>query len=159
MLNQNAISLIKKHEGLRLRAYQCTASMWTVGFGHVGDDYFPVTKETIITEEKANELLIHDLAEAEDTVKRQYSDWELLNENQYGAIVSFVFNTGSLKYYDKKKKAFLERTILKFLRKHDWVNVANSFLIYTKDKKGNVLKGLRNRRIEEKALFEKPISQ
>lgn len=155
MLNQDSINLIKHHEELRLKAYQCTADVWTIGYGHTSDDYFKVTRGMVIDEAKAHELLAHDLIEAEDTVKRQFPEWALLNENQYGAIVSFAFNTGSLKYYDKKRKAFLDRTILKYLKKKDWQKVADSFLIYTKDKKGNVLKGLLNRRKSERELFLK----
>ena len=156
MINLRGQTLIKEEEGLRLKSYQCAAKVWSCGWGHTSDSYFKVDKNTVITQEFAEKLFIHDINEGEDTVKRQFPDWGLLNENQYASIVSFVFNTGSLKFYNKKKKRFEDRTILIYLKKHEWDKVADSFLLYTKDIHGKQLAGLVKRRKNEKALFLTP---
>ncbi|WP_420806605.1 glycoside hydrolase family protein [Candidatus Liberibacter solanacearum] len=32
--------LIKRFEGLRLTAYRCSSGIWTIGYGHIGNDVF-----------------------------------------------------------------------------------------------------------------------
>ena len=32
--SKEGISLIKKFEGCELKAYQCSANVWTIGYGH-----------------------------------------------------------------------------------------------------------------------------
>ncbi|ADR51789.1 phage-related lysozyme [Candidatus Liberibacter solanacearum CLso-ZC1] len=51
---QLLIDLIKKFEGLRLSAYRCPASIWTIGYGHTGNDVF---EDLGITEQQADDLL------------------------------------------------------------------------------------------------------
>ena len=48
------LSLIKKFEGCELEAYQCSAGVWTIGYGHTkgveaGDE---------ISKEQAEEMLV-----------------------------------------------------------------------------------------------------
>ena len=45
----DGIQLIKQFEGLRLQAYQCSAKVWTIGYGHTTN----VSAEDVITEEEA----------------------------------------------------------------------------------------------------------
>ncbi|PKN16514.1 MAG: hypothetical protein CVU66_00760 [Deltaproteobacteria bacterium HGW-Deltaproteobacteria-23] len=85
---QKGIDLIKSYESLELKAYRCPAGVLTVGYGHTGSD---VKHNTEITKEKAEELLKKDLASAEMVVNRIQG----LNQNQYDALVSFVYNCGS----------------------------------------------------------------
>ena len=35
-ISQEGLSLIKKFEGLRLKAYKCSANVLTIGYGHTG---------------------------------------------------------------------------------------------------------------------------
>ena len=59
-----AVPLIKTFEGCRLTAYQDSASIWTVGYGHTGG----VTAGYVITQENADQLLVADLTKADHRV-------------------------------------------------------------------------------------------
>ena len=135
------IELIKKHEGMRLEAYQCPAGVWTIGYGHTKD----VKPKQIIDTRQAIELLKEDLKECEDVVNSCTKT--PLNQNQFDALVSFVFNLGS--------GALKSSTLLKRLRQGDYEGAANEFTrwVFAGNKR---LPGLVIRRQEEKELFLKP---
>ena len=48
------LALIKKFEGCELYAYQCSAGVWTIGYGHTKD----VEPGMQITQEDAEEMLV-----------------------------------------------------------------------------------------------------
>jgi lysozyme len=133
------ISLIKKHEGLRLEAYLPTPNdVWTIGYGHTH-----TTKQgQKITEAQAETLLRKDIAWAEEAVNE--SVVVPLTQNQFDALVSFVFNVGA--------GAFGSSTLLRLLNSKDYEGAANQFLRWNKQK-GVALKGLTKRREEERKLF------
>lgn len=60
----NGLNLIEHFEGLRLRAYQCSARVWTVGYGHPAN----VRPDDVITEEEADSFLHQDIANSERAV-------------------------------------------------------------------------------------------
>ena len=134
------IELIKSHEGMRLEAYQCPAGVWTIGYGHTKD----VKPKQIIDTRQAVELLKEDLKECEDVVNGCTK--VPLNQNQFDALVSFVFNLGS--------GALKSSTLLKKLRQGDYEGAANEFTrwVFAGNKR---LPGLVIRRQEEKELFLK----
>ncbi len=86
--SNKGIELIKRFEGLRLKAYQDSRGTWTIGYGHTGG----VKSGDTITEQEAVELLARDLKTAEDAVNEQNLS---LSQNQFDALVSFVFNVGT----------------------------------------------------------------
>ena len=133
------ISLIKKHEGLRLEAYLPTPNdVWTIGYGHTH-----TTKQgQKITEAQAETLLRKDIKWAEEAVNE--SVVVPLSQNQFDALVSFVFNVGA--------GAFGSSTLLRLLNSKDYEGAANQFLRWNKQK-GVALKGLTKRREEERKLF------
>jgi GH24 family phage-related lysozyme (muramidase) len=135
----NNISLIKKHEGLRLEAYLPTPNdVWTIGYGHTH-----TTKQGMkITEKQAEALLRKDIAWAEKAVNNLVV--VPLTQNQFDALVSFVFNVG--------EGAFSTSTLLRLLNSGDYNGAANQFLRWNKQK-GRVLNGLTKRREEERKLF------
>ncbi|BEM76148.1 lysozyme [Serratia marcescens] len=137
IIGTNGLNLIKHFEGLRLRAYQCSAHVWTIGYGHTAD----VGENDVITEEEALYFLHQDLAESERAVN-QYVHVPL-TQNQFDALVSFVFNLGA--------GNFLTSTLLKKLNSGDdgaaqefgrWIHAG-----------GKALPGLVRRREAERALF------
>lgn len=82
------IEKIKEFEGLRLNAYQDSAGVWTIGYGHTRG----VKKGQKITEAEADSLLRGDLVTAEKYV----NDLKLnLTQGQFDALVDFVFNLGA----------------------------------------------------------------
>jgi len=133
------ISLIKKHEGLRLEAYLPTPNdVWTIGYGHTH-----TTKQgQKITEAQADALLRKDITWAEKAVNNLVV--VPLTQNQFDALVSFVFNVG--------EGAFGTSTLLRLLNSKDYEGAANQFLRWNKQK-GKILNGLTKRREEERNLF------
>lgn len=84
----NGFNLIKEFEGLRLHTYKCPADRWTIGYGHTAD----VSANDVITEAQAISLLYQDVAESERAVNKYVH--VPLTQNQFDALVSFVFNLG-----------------------------------------------------------------
>lgn len=142
--NQSGIDLIKEYEGEKLKAYLCPAGVWTIGYGHTQG----IKKDSIITKENADLLLKNDLKKFEKVVKN-YVKVDL-TENQFSALVSFVYNLG--------EGNFAESTLLKKINKKDFDGASNEFLIWNKARVGGKLielKGLTNRRKAESNLFNK----
>ncbi|MDQ9128540.1 lysozyme [Serratia fonticola] len=134
------LNLIKHFEGLRLQAYQCSARAWTVGYGHtVG-----VRPNDVITEGEADNFLRQDIANSEQVVNMNVH--VPLTQNQFDALVSFVFNLGI--------GSFLASTLIKKLNSGDYGGSAEEFLrwIHVNGKK---IPGLVRRREAEKSLFLK----
>lgn len=132
------VSLIKEFEGLYLEAYLCPAKKWTIGYGHTKT----VKPGMKITEAGADALLRHDLAWCEDAVNDNVK--VPLTQNQYDALVSFIFNVGA--------GAFKRSTLLRKLNAGDYAGAANEFPRWNKGG-GRVLRGLVRRREAERKLF------
>lgn len=147
---QKAIDLIKKWEGFRSKAYLDPVGIPTIGYGTI---QYPngqkVKMGDVITEASAE----HYLKEHIETDVIPPVDRLIkvdLNDNQYSAIVSFTYNLGS--------GNLSSSTLLKKLNNKDYIGAAKEFdrWVYAGGKK---LKGLVNRRKEERALFEEPIEK
>ena len=133
--------LIKKWEGLRLEAYLCTAGVPTIGYGHTKG----VKLGDVCTEDQANQWLLEDMLEASEAIDRLVK--VPLNNNQYGALTSFVFNLG----WGNLKTS----TLLKMLNEGKYMEASNQFLRWNKVKCVTST-GLSNRRAEEMKLFNLP---
>ncbi|MEG8946606.1 lysozyme [Rosettibacter firmus] len=141
--SEKAIELIKKYEGLRLTAYRCPSGILTIGYGHTKT----VKPGMTINKEMAELLLKQDLKDFEKAINELVK--VPLTQNQFDALISFVFNIGT----DKFKKS----TLLKKLNEGNYKEAANEFLKWTKAISPVGLKelpGLVKRRNEEKKLFE-----
>ena len=86
------LELIKTFEGLELNAYKCAAGVWTIGYGHTKD----VQEGMVISALKANEMLQNELVEYEGYVNVLVT--VPLNQNQFDALVSWVYNLGSTNF-------------------------------------------------------------
>ena len=147
MINKKTEELIVFYEGERLTSYRDTGGIWTIGVGHTSDSKFAVKKGQTITGEFSRELLRHDLKEAENFVKTLVK--VPLNENQYGALVSFTFNLGggSLKI----------STLLKKLNTGNYKAIPSELNKWVFDD-GVKLAGLIKRRKAEGDLWNTPTS-
>lgn len=134
------LSLIKRFEGLRLKAYICPAGVPTIGYGTTKG----VRMGQTITEEEAERLLREDVAVFERGVDEAVK--VPLNPNQRAALVSFAYNVGL--------GAFRTSTLLRLLNKGDYAGAAKQFDRWTKGG-GKVLPGLVKRRAAERELFER----
>lgn len=134
--------LIKSFEGLELEAYLCPADIWTIGYGHTGD----VKEGDTITKAEADDLLDKDLEKFRSGVNRCVK--VPLNENQFGALVSFAYNVGI--------GSLQSSTLLKLLNAGDYDAAADQFPRWNKSG-GKVLTGLTRRREAERAVFLTPV--
>ena len=138
-VSQRGIDLIKEFEGLRLTAYRDAAGVLTIGYGHTKG----VKENDRITAAQAERFLIDDIkAHAAPVINLVVVP---LNQNQFDALVSFVYNLGG--------SAFANSTLLKHLNYGDYDAAAGEFdkWIYAS---GKPLNGLVKRRAKERLLFE-----
>lgn len=88
-ISQKGIDLIKRFEGFRSKPYKCPAGVWTIGYGTTRG----VTASTPeVSEAEAEALLRKDVAGFETQLAGFLPT--TLKQNQYDAIVSFVYNLG-----------------------------------------------------------------
>jgi lysozyme len=137
-ISQEGLSLIKKFEGCELEAYRCAANVLTIGYGSIKG----VKEGDTITQEEADKLLLHEMDEYEGYINDAVT--VDLNQNQFDALVSWVFNLGggNLK----------SSTMLKVLNSGDYENVPAQIKRWNKAG-GKVLEGLIRRREAEALLF------
>ncbi|AFH47795.1 Phage-related lysozyme [Ignavibacterium album JCM 16511] len=141
-ISKKGLDLIKKYEGLKLEAYRDPAGILTIGYGHTKT----VKPGMVINKDMADLLLKIDVMDAENAV-RVLVNIEL-SQNQFDALVSFVFNVG--------RKNFERSTLLKKLNEGKILEAGEEFMKWTKAKQPGGLKelpGLVKRRAEEKVLF------
>ena len=133
------LELIKEFEGCKLTAYLDSVGVPTIGYGH--------TKGVKIglrcIQEEADAWLLEDLKDAETCVNEAVT--VPLRQNEFDAIVSFVFNFGCTK--------FRGSTLLRKLLDSDYDGAALEFRRWDRAG-GQVLAGLTRRRAAEERLFE-----
>jgi len=156
MISPKALECIKHHEGVRLKPYRCPARLWTVGVGHVIDpsharvpfeerSYLEIPDgwNRKLTMEEVDAILAQDLKRFERGVLR-YCPSAGTKQSWLDSLVSFSFNVGL---------GTLQRSTLR--QKHnrgDYDGAADEFLKYCLGG-GKVLKGLVNRRKDERAMY------
>lgn len=134
---------ITKHEGNVLTAYQDSVGVWTIGVGHTAAAGSPAPKAGMkITAAESDEILSRDLKTFEKGVRDAVK--VKLNQNEFDALVSLAFNIGV--------GAFSKSTLVKKLNAGDKAGAADQFLVWNKAG-GRVLKGLANRRQDERKQF------
>ena len=132
------IELIKHFEGCELEAYKCPAGVWTIGYGHIKGVHEGMT----ITEHQAEEMLKSELHEYEGYINDYVT--VPLNQNQFDAMVSWVYNLGG--------GNLRASTLLKVLNAGEYDGVPAQMLRWNKAG-GKVLEGLTRRRQAEADLF------
>ena len=122
-IGQKGIDLIKHFEGCELNAYKCPAGVWTIGYGHIKG----VSEGMSITQEQAEQMLLDELKEYENYIN------ELvvvdLSQNQFDALVSWVYNLGPANLKSS--------TLLKVLNSGDYAGVPDQ--IERWNKAGNLV--------------------
>jgi lysozyme len=81
------LDLLRKHEGLRLKPYRCTAGALTVGYGHNLD-------ANGITQDDAERFLERDAQRALDCARAEVSNFDVLTRNRQAVLISMVFQLG-----------------------------------------------------------------
>lgn len=141
--SRQGVEFIAKHEGCRLKAYLCPAKVWTIGYGTTSlPDGSPVERGMTITQEQAKQYLAHDVKRFERNVNGLVS--VPLTQNQFDALVSFVYNIGA--------GAFGRSTLLEMLNKGGYAAVPDQLMRWTMGG-GKTLPGLVKRRLAEAELW------
>ncbi|HYK35209.1 lysozyme [Alloacidobacterium sp.] len=138
--SQDGLALTKQFEGCRLTAYQDQVGVWTIGYGHTGKD---VVSGLTITQDQADALLARDIAGSSAYVNLVVT--MALQQNQFDALVDFVFNLG--------RTAFGNSTMLKYLNAGNFAGAAGQFVLWD-HAGGQVVPGLLRRRQAEAAMFQ-----
>lgn len=149
--SQTLIEHIKKTEGLRLCAYKDFKAN-AIGYGSQRwEDGTPVKlttkkgKKVCITEQRANDLLLYFIYFKAGQVDAWAKATKVkLNQNEFDAIVGFVYNLGY--------GTFRKSSIAYNLKVKNKQAAAEAFLAYNKAG-GKELNGLNIRRQYEKTLF------
>ena len=142
-LSQNGVNFIKSHEALRLKAYQDSKGVWTIGWGHTKN----VHPGDVITREQAEQFIRDDLAWVERVLNADLvsgRDNPIVTQNEYDALCSLVFNIGS--------QAYLDSTVRRKIKQGDKMGAAHAFgmWIYSNHK---IAPGLVTRRNAERKMF------
>ena len=154
-VSPKAIAMIKHHEGVRNKPYRCPAKLWTIGVGHVlypdqgkiplaERDNYPLRPEDnrSFTAQEIDGILRADLARFEQGVGKFIT--VPLTQGMFDGLVSFSFNVGL---------GTLQRSTLRQkLLRGDKTGAGEELLKYCMAG-GKILRGLQNRRIDERALF------
>ena len=159
-VSEHGLKLLKHHEGFRKKPYQCSAKIWTIGYGHAmypeqlripstpegmeKRKAFPLKPEDnrVWSVEEIDALLVKDVVRFERAIERYIS--VPLRQNEFDALISAVYNLGP---------GWLQRsTVRQKINRGDKIGAMESLLKYCKAG-GKVLRGLESRRKDEKALF------
>lgn len=137
-LSQRGLNFIKHFEGCKLKAYLDPAGITTIGYGNTRIARLDLE----ISRYQAETLLKEDISIKEAEINRLNLN---LNQDQFDAIVSFVFNLG----IGNLKRS----TLYKLLQKNP-----NNFMIAFEFPKwrranGKVIPGLERRRKHEAQMY------
>jgi lysozyme len=119
--SSKGLEILAIREGRRQRAYLDTKGIPTIGVGHTGPEVY---MGLVWTQQQIDDAFADDIKWAEDAVNKYVT--VPLTQNQFDALVSFVFNIGEL--------AFRRSTLLRVLNTKDYVEAANCFDMWHKPK-------------------------
>jgi lysozyme len=103
------------------KAYRDSVGVWTIGYGHTGNDVKPGIKWP---ETKAEQQLKRDLQAAEDRVKSYITNnfpGKNINTTQLKMLTDFAFNLGSLSKFPKFTAAVVNK---------DWKTASQNYKRY-----------------------------
>ena len=82
-----AKQMLKRHEGLKLTVYECTAGKKTIGYGRNLEDRG-------ITEREAEELLDNDIEAVEAQLRNSFDFYMRLSDPRKAVLIDLTFNIG-----------------------------------------------------------------
>lgn len=140
MWQEQAKTLIKEFEGIKLKPYPCPGGYQTIGYGHLIKDTEKF--QDGISNSEAELILASDISLANQALTRLVH--APLNPYQRAALVSFIFNVGA--------GAFQASSLRQKLNRREYQATAEQFPLWVHGG-GRILPGLVRRRHNEKALF------
>lgn len=174
-----ASDFIKKWEGFESSPYLCPANKLTIGYGTIVEPkvkYNNVLGQTLLEDSVNLQKQLKNTSKVNVALKNKYPSllseaqstdlmitdlkkrWKIISEylpkgltdNQCASVLSLAYNIGS--------NAFKKSTLLRLLQSNNFIGASNEFIKWNKatvNGKLTELKGLTNRRLEEKQLFLK----
>lgn len=137
-LSPSGLQFIKTQEGFRNYAYP-DAGKYAIGYG---TQVKPQDYPNGVTREQGERMLQTKINQIENLLRKTIK--VNLNQNQWDALVSFIYNVGT--------NNFKNSTLLKKLNSGDKVGAANQFLVWT-HAQGRHLPRLAERRKKEMDVF------
>ncbi|QNQ52574.1 lysozyme [Serratia liquefaciens] len=142
-ISNAGISLIKEFEGCRLKAYQDSVGVWTIGYGWTHPvDGRKIGPGMVIDQATAERLLKCGLVQYEQGVNQLVK--VIITQGQFDALVSFAYNLGL--------RSLSTSTLLRKLNAGDKQGAADEFGKWV-NAGGVRLNGLVKRREAERKLF------
>ena len=138
LIKDKNLNFIREVEGFNREAYQDEGGVWTIGYGHTRE----VKEGDTVSTHKANMYLNTDLVIFE--IQLQKLIRADLNENQYLALLSFIYNIGATQ--------FANSTVLKYVNEGKFELVPDELRKWNKVN-NEVSLGLTRRREKEANLF------
>lgn len=147
---KEVVDLIKVSEGFMPKAYIDPVGVWTIGYGTTAEAGIGIVPKAgmVVTEWQASQYLEKVIEKVEADINRYVK--VPLTDNQFSALVSFVYNVGI--------GNFASSTLLRKLNSRDYLGAANELLRWNKGTvRGQkvVLPGLVTRRAKEREVFLK----
>lgn len=136
---EEAFEFIKDREKCRLKAYRDPIGRWTIGYGATGMGIGP---DTVWTQEQADTDLTARLLTIGRLITKSVVTH--LTQNQFNALVSFVYNVGITN--------FRGSNVLRLINQQKFKEAAQHMLLWNKAG-GEVLDGLTLRRQAEVSMF------
>lgn len=133
-----AVPFVKGKEGLRLKAYKCSANRWTIGYGHTRGVHVGMT----IDLKTADKYLLDDIQNVVEELAPYVT--AKVTQGQFIALVSLAFNVGV--------PAVARSHTLQYLNDGKIEKAKAGFLTFNKVN-GVPNTGLTNRRRSEVALM------
>ncbi|HEJ7189530.1 lysozyme [Serratia marcescens] len=142
-ISKSGIELIKRFEGLRVKAYQDSVGVWTIGYGWTQPvDGKKVGPGMQIDQATADRLLKCGVVQYEQGVNQLVK--VKITQGQFDALVSFAYNLGL--------RSLSTSTLLKKLNDGDKQGAANQFGRWVNSGVKR-LDGLVARRAVEREMF------
>ncbi len=151
-INADGLKILKESEGCRLRAYPDPGTKddpvkkgepWTIGWGATG---LGIREGLVWTQEQADKRLESDL-QTRCLAVENFTRGIPLNDNQFSALICFVYNVGSWR----------SSTLFKHILHGEYSGAAEEFGKWV-HANGQIEPGLITRRQRERELFESPVS-
>jgi len=91
MSSDKLFEMLRRHEGVKPFAYQCSAGKTTIGVGRNIDEDGGLG----LSEEEINYLLKNDIARVTSELSKEYNWFDKLDDARRDAMIDISFNLGS----------------------------------------------------------------
>ena len=143
-LSEAGFEFLKAQEGVRTTVYLDSRRLPTVGIGHLVLQADGLVPGDTITDDQVQQFFDKDSAWDTDAINRLVT--APLNQNQFDALFSLVYNIGS--------SNFAKSHVLAYLNQGSYQAAADAFLAWQFAGGRPILKARRQR---ERALFLTPV--